>query len=246
MKKILLHILTVTAIAVAICLSVLYYISGQKYKKEITCTGIKIDVVDSLANSFISAEDVKKYLADEYGEYIGCCLDSIDISLIEELLSNKSAVLNSEAYLTKDGFLNISITQRKPIVRFTNADKGYYADRHGKSFPLQKTYASYVMAVDGCIPDINDNITIGKIVNLVKYLEDDGKWENRIVQIAIDSTGNLTLVPRTGKEKILFGQPDRIEEKMQKLETYYTSILPSREKEYSTVDIRYSGQIVCK
>lgn len=247
MKKVVRHILTVLGIATALFLAVLYYISGQGYKEELVCKEVRINVVDSLTNSFICSDDVKKYLAEEYGEYIGCSLDSIDLNTIEDILKSKSAVLSNEAYVTKDGALNIEITQREPIARFAGNGKGYYADRHGKSFPLQKTYASYVMTIDGCIPEITDTFEINRIVTLVKCLEEDKIWKDRIVQIAIDSTGNLTLVPREGKERILFGQPDKITEKIQKLETYYTRILPYREGEsYSTVDVRYLGQIVCK
>ncbi|MBO7222278.1 MAG: hypothetical protein J6V37_04430, partial [Clostridia bacterium] len=64
-------------------------------------------MTDSIQNSFISASDVKKYLDSEYGTYVGCQIDSVDLLAIETILNSKTAVLNSDVYVTKDGLLNI-------------------------------------------------------------------------------------------------------------------------------------------
>jgi cell division protein FtsQ len=62
-----------------------------------------------------------------------------------------------------------------------------------------------------------------------------------------DSTGNLTLIPREGQEKFLFGQPEEIEKKLRRLEMYYGYIVPEKgEKTYRSVDLRYNDQIICK
>ena len=204
-------------------------------------------VADSLLNSFVLAADVKDFLNDEYGECIGVPVDSIDLKSIEHILNSKSAVLSSEAYVTRDGKLNIEVKQRKPIVRFVGKDGGYYADRFGRAFPLQSTYASRVQAVDGCIPAMTDTSGIARIVRLINFIEDSAEWKNKIVSISVDSTGNLTLIPRKGKERFLFGQPEDIEAKMERMKLYYTSIVPATDSSrYSTVNLKYSGQIICK
>jgi cell division protein FtsQ len=101
--------------------------------------------------------------------------------------------------------------------------------------------------VDGHIPDITDTVRIGRIVTLVNFIERSSDWRNKIVNISIDSTGNLTLIPRKGQEKFLFGQPDNIAEKLERMKLYYTSIIPATDSSrYTTVDLKYSGQIICK
>ena len=228
-------------------LFVVYHNTGETHRKHIVCTEVDVVVADSLLNCFVLAADVKDFLNDEYGECIGVPVDSIDLNSIEHILNSKSAVLSSEAYVTRNGKLKIEVKQRKPIVRFVGKNGGYYADRFGRAFPLQSTYASRVQAVDGCIPAMTDTSGIERIVRLINFIEDSDEWKNKIVSISVDSTGNLTLIPRKGKERFLFGQPEDIEAKMERMKLYYTSIIPATDSSrYSTVNLKYSGQIICK
>ena len=247
MKKWLLHIAAVSIVVIFTGLLVVYHNAGARHREALTCTGVSICVTDSTLNSFISSADVKKYLDAEYGTYIGSRIDSVDLHAIEMILAGKTAVLNSEAFITKDGVLNIEIEQRKPAVRFIGKTGGFYADVNGETFPLQKTYASYVPVIDGCIPSEKDSLRIRKLVKFVNSLEESPRWRNKFVQMSSDSTGNLTLIPREGQEKFLFGQPEQIEEKLKRLEMYYGYIIPEKgEKAYRCVDLRYSDQIICK
>lgn len=247
MKKWLLHIALGSLVIIFTGLMLLYRSVGVSHRAGLTCTGLDICIADSASNSFISTEDVKRYLDSEYGKYLGCRIDSLNLTQIEHILKGKTAVLNSEAFITKDGILNITIQQRKPTVRFIGKDGGFYADESGETFPLQKTYASYVPVVDGCIPAETDSIYIRKVVDLVNFLEGSKKWQNKIVQISADSTGNLTFIPREGDVRFLFGQPEDVEEKMEKMEMYYSHIVPEKgEKTYRSVDLRYDNQIICK
>lgn len=247
MKKWLLHIAALSIVVIFTGLLVVYHNAGARHREALTCTGVNICVTDSTLNSFISSADVKKYLDAEYGTYIGSRIDSVDLHAIEMILAGKTAVLNSEAFITKDGVLNIEIEQRKPAVRFIGKTGGFYADVNGETFPLQKTYASYVPVIDGCIPSEKDSLRIRKLVRFVNSLEESPRWRNKFVQMSSDSTGNLTLIPREGQEKFLFGQPEQIEEKLKRLEMYYGYIIPEKgEKAYRCVDLRYSDQIICK
>ena len=247
MKKWLLHIAAVSLVIIFAGLVFVYHHAGTGHRQGVKCTGIEICIIDSTVNSFISAADVKKYLDAEYGQYVGSQIDSIDLACIEKILDSKTAVLNSEAFITKDGKLNIAIEQRKPAVRFLGESGGYYADVNGETFPIQKTYASYVPIVDGCIPLESDCLRIQKIVNFINHLEASQKWKNKFVQFTSDRNGNLTLIPRNGQEKFIFGQPEDIEAKLKRLEMYYTHIVPEKgEKAYRNVDLRFNDQIICK
>ena len=186
-------------------------------------------------------------------------IDDIDLVKVEAILDEKTAIYKSEAYTTKDSLLNISITQRRPIVRFQKGDKGFYADAEGFLFPLQSTYASYVQIIDGAIPLKNEHgyrgtpetdeekLWLRRMIDLVKYIEGSRKWKDVIVQISVGEDGNLILVPRKGKEKFIFGHPTEIESKFEKMELYYKAIAPAKEEgRYRSVDLRFDGQIVCR
>lgn len=247
MKKWLLHISAAVTAIIFVVLMLIYRSAGSTHRQGLECKGVSICVTDSVLNSFICSADVKKYLDTEYGNYLGCGIDSVDLNSIENILKGKTAVLNSEVYVTKDGLLNISITQRKPAVRFIGKNGGFYADENGETFPLQKTYSSYVPVIDGDIPSETDSIRIRKMIRFVNYLERSSRWKNKIVQITTDSTGNLTLIPREGQEKFIFGQAEDIENKMDRMTLYYSHIIPEKGSQaYHSVDLRYDNQIICK
>lgn len=223
------------------------------------CTRLSVTIKDSLENSFVSKSDIKGFLDSEAGSYIGKYADSVDLLKIEKIIDSRSAVLKSEAYFTKDGSLNIEVTQRKPILRFQKAGGGFYADAEGFLFPLQSSYAAYVPIIDGAVPlnaqsgykgritDEKGRAWLEKIIRLAEYMNDNKVWRENIVQITVSGNGDLIMVPREGKEKFIFGSPDKPEEKFRRIEKYYESIVPARgEGQYRTVNVKFDNQIICR
>lgn len=257
MKKILKYILLGVCGALIIACIVCAFIAGQKSRKDILCRRINIVVADSLENRFISPDKIKKDIKKEYGNVIGLPLDSIDLQKIEKIVDNQTAVFKSQAYTTKDSTLNIEIKQRKPIVRFQKGEAGFYADNEGYIFPLQTSFTSHVLIVDGNLPINMSEGLAGEItrnkewflktIALINYIESDSEWKKAIVQININKDGDIVMVPREGQEKFVFGQPEEIEHKFEKLKKYYTAIVPKAGREtYKVIDLRFKEQIVCK
>ena len=229
---------------------------GRQSRKPLVCKGLEVVVLDSLENDFVSRKDVKIFLEKEYGSYLGKQLDSIDLHKVEKIIDGRSAVLKSEAFVTKDGILHIEVTQRKPVVRFQKADGGFYADQDGYIFPLQSSYASYVQIIDGEIPintksgykgEIEDPAQkewFDKVMQLVNFIE-SSSWKDKIVQIHVGNGGELKIIPREGNERFILGQPVNIRDKFSRIEKYYGAIAANG-KQYRTVNLKYDGQIVCR
>ena len=228
MSKTVRHIINIASALLLAAVLCVAFIAGTARRAPLTCKGLNVVISDSLSNRFVSAADVKKYIDNEFGDYVGRQIDSIDLCKVEEILDGKSAVLKSQAYTTPDGMLNVSLTQRTPVARFLTPGGGFYADSEGFIFPLQASYTSRVHIIDGEIP-----VRIGR---------DFKGW-----QINVIKGGELVLIPREGDEKFHFGQPDRVAEKFEKMEMYYTSIIPAKgEGYYRNINVEYEGQIVCK
>ncbi len=259
MKKAVKYLITALVGVLIFGTVLIAFRAGVKSREPIQCKGLNVVILDSLENDFVSRTDVKKFLDKEYGQYIGIPIDSINLSRIEDIIDGRSAVMKSEAYVTKDGMLNIKVTQRKPIVRFQKEDGGFYADAEGFVFPLQSSYASYVQIVDGDIPinmksghkgmieNPKEKEWFDKVMNVVNFIEGSKVWKDRIVQIHIDNGGELILIPREGKERFNIGQPVNIKDKFDRMATYYTAIAANKDgKAYRTVTLKYDGQIVCR
>ena len=259
MKKVLKHILlSLCGTLIVVCMAC-SFIAGRNMRKVLKCERLEVCIKDSLQNRFVSAKDVKRFLDKEYGKYIGMPLDSLDLVKIEKIIDGRSAVMKSQAYVTKDGALHVDVIQRSPVVRFQKKDGGFYADAEGFIFPLQSTYASHVQVIDGHIPlaansgykgeisDPEEREWFKSIMSLVNYIEGSKIWKDKIVQIYVADNGDIALVPRTGKEIFIFGKPETMEEKFEKMGKYYKVIIPEKGSgAYKTVDLRFRGQIVCK
>ena len=255
LKYILLGLCGSTLAACIVCA----YMAGHTFRKSCRCERLQVRVLDSLENHFVSESDIKTVLDKTFGQYIGIAADSLDLVRIEEVVNRKSAVLDSEAYLTNDGTLHIDITQRRPVVRFQKSDGGFYADADGYIFPLQSSFSSHVQIIDGHIPlaansgykgeisNPEEKEWFEKIMTLVNYMEERSEWKDKIVQIHVRADRNLILIPRIGRERFVFGQPDGVEEKFERMKKYYTAVVPEKGSDkYKEVDLRYRGQIICR
>ena len=89
-----------------------------------------------------------------------------------------------------------------------------------------------------------------KLINFVKYVENDSFWRAEIVQIIAStmSSGDLTLefVPRTGRHTVRLGTLDDVEQKLSTLLSFYENGLRNVGWDtYRTISVEYRGQVVC-
>ena len=232
---------------------------GGKDRRTRTCqSGIQVTVLDSAERHFVAKEDLEKWLDQDYHAYVGLPLDSVNLDRIEKLVLSRSAVRSCEAWLTDDGILHLAISQREPVVRFDDGHNGYSADATGYIFPLQSRGSVQVPVVDGKLPlkvergfkgmpeDAQQLAWLQQVIGLVNYIK-GSVWENNIKQITVDAKGDLVLTPWEGRERFIFGEPVRVKEKLLLMRSYYEAVAPSQDPGYySTVDLRYRNQLVCR
>ncbi|MBE6220548.1 MAG: hypothetical protein E7127_02780 [Rikenellaceae bacterium] len=89
-----------------------------------------------------------------------------------------------------------------------------------------------------------------KLINFVKYIEDDPFWRAEIVQVVASTMTSgdvrLELIPRTGRHIVQFGTLDNAEAKLEKLLSFYEKGLKNIGWDvYRTISVEYEGQVVC-
>lgn len=226
-----------TGIALALLLD-------RKEAGERVCTAIEVDPGNGY--HFLDEEDVNRVIREGYGDCIGLGMESISLHGIERVLDNQGAVLKSQVWMTPDGVVHVNLVQRTPIARFQKGKDGYYVDRTGTVFPLQRSYTVQVPVIDGNLQGIEeDAIWVDSMVNLVEYM-DATPWSKLISQISVLRNGDLLMIPTEGREVFVFGGPDRYEVKFGRMEKYYTHILPEKGPGfYGCVNVKNRGQIIC-
>lgn len=221
------------------------------------CENMRVYFEDDF--NFVTEEDIKNWLESGFGHYVGQKLDSMDLYGMEKFLDGKTAIRKSEVYTTPDGTINVIITQREPVLRFQKKDYGFYVDERGYVFPLQKRYEAKVPVVTGEIPvscgpgfkgelqDKREAEWMLGIISLMDYISDSRRWAGYSDRLTVEADGDIVMKAVEGKEKIILGTPERMEEKFRFLEKYYDVIKPLKpEGYYSTVNLKYRGQIVCR
>lgn len=247
-----------SAILIVVAAALVLFVTAIDKKTSIgqTCEGVEVQIAEPW--HFVTEEQIKNYVCEEFGNCIGMNVDSLNLSKIEELVDSKSAVLKSQAWCTPDRILHIDVTQRKPVARFQTQSCGIYVDDRACFFPLQKNYTAQVPIIDGDIPlaisgdfkgEIADSLQrkwAEGVINMIRCLKSSPVWSENISQISVIE-GDIVMIPREGKERFIFGSPYNAEAKFAKMEKYYTHIAPSKEKGwYTSVDVKYHGQIICR
>ena len=255
MKRPLKIILRVAGTALLLAAFVLLGLLSRRARRERTCEGVQVEFSDDF--NFVTEDDIKGYIDRYAGNYLGRRLDSLDLNGIENMLDLQSAVLKSEVYTGGDGNLHVVISQREPVLRFQGPESGFYIDDRGFIFPLQDNYTSLVPVIDGHIPvkvspdykgeagTEKEASWIKSVQEMVAYMQSNAIWAENIVQIHVDENSDIILIPREGDEKFIFGSPDDAPAKFSRIEKYYQYIQPG-EKKYTSVNVKYKGQIICK
>ena len=258
LRKILISIVVVMVFC---AIGAYFFFAGKLYSTGMpaqTCRNIKVMLLDSLQNRFVTRQEVVEIMTGFMGENIGKNVEEINLDIAEKLLNQRSAIKKSQVSITRSGELRIEITQRKPVLRIQTENGGFYVDDTEYIFPLVPSFTSYVPIVSGHIPfTINDGHRgmaieddsnwMAQIMELGSFLNGDPFWNAQIEQIYVDKNGDIILSPRVGEHKIIFGDLKDIHTKFNKLYTFYKNIVPAEGwNKYSSVNLKYKDQIVCK
>ena len=221
-------------------------ILARKGAREVLCTDVSVRILDSAVNRFVSPDDIKDILTSSATSPLGRSRNEINLHDIETLLNSRSAISKSDASLANDGILDISITQRRPVIRIQTGSGAFYIDDTGYIFPWVSTFTSYVPIVSGHIPVRLEEGYRGVPISLAQWLDRHPMWESLIQQIYVEDNGDIVFYTSVGDQKIIFGAVEDIDYKFAKLNAYYRQIVPAYGWEkYSTVNLKFSDQIVC-
>lgn len=257
MKPLVRKMITLGVLAVVAAGSVALRAYTLKERRLMTCDEISVEYSDDFR--VVSPDDVKQYIARNYGAYVGQRLDSIRLDRIEEMLDTQSAVRKCQAFITDDRILHVRLIQRVPVVRFRNGQEWYYADDKGNVFPLPSGYPAQLPIIDGNVPlaipagykgqlmNENERRWMLGVIDMVQCMSKSKVWTGNISQIHVDTKGDLIMIPRQGQETFIFGSPFEAEAKLKKMGDYYKYIVPEKGKEfYRTINLKYDNQIICK
>ena len=243
MKTFVKYLLFAVCVAAFTCISVLVLGEARNRRHLTTCTSVEISFRDSLG--FVTENDIRSYLAKDCNTTTGTRIDSIRLDLIEKALNSRSAIKESQAWVGDDGVVHISIAQREPVARMLTRGNAFYMDDRGDLFPVQGNCTKEVPVFEGDLP-LDDPSWIPGILKLLEYMKRH-RLGGSVSCFEVLRSGELIMHPAEGGERFIFGKADKAAAKFARINQYRKAIKPNVEEGYySTVNVKYEGQIVCR
>ena len=341
---------------------VLFSGRAKHHRSTTKVCSVSVAITDSMLNeSLVTSEGVCRWIAQSKVPTLGQPIDAVDLASIEQAIRRNGFVERASAYVTYDGVLHISVSQRRPMLRLLVDGFDSYVTADGYIFSAPRQASVYVPVITGeyrpplptkyvgsvwdyisqqiaeseqrilelqhekvplfkeekrieeLVRDVrrmrtskgifesydnfdrrvaelrahkadlrkkyrymareNDKkielVTLRqqaeqdkqkklmkryedflKLINFVKYIEEDSFWSAEIVQIVASSMSSgdirLELVPRSGRHIVQFGTLENAEAKLDKLLAFYNKGLKNIGWDvYRTISVEYEGQVVC-
>ncbi len=240
-------------IAAAVVMASLLILSvNRKAKSGVTQVQIEIEQLSGKRN-LVDKKDVLKAFRNHLGFDIEMAsIQELKIVELEELLQKDNRVEEAEVYIDSKNRIHVQLKQREPIVRVhAESGKRYYLDKDGNKVPLKKKSAIRVPIASGSIGDYQDGFLEAKqrsalqdVFELMTKVKEDPFLDALVEQIFVEKDGEITLIPKLGREKIKFGAFEDVEEKFYKLKVFYKEGLPREGwDKFASLDLRYRNQV---
>lgn len=223
---------------------------SEKLNEPVDNILIKINKDDS-DKKLISEKEVRAILKLELGYDASIAeIQQLNIYHLEKVLNKNERIDNAEIYLDKHNVLHVNVKQKLPIVRINVTDNSdYYLDYKGERVPVTDIYR--VPVVTGKVHAYKEGFRENKkhnlnaILEVAKKVHDDEFLTALVEQIHVNSENEITLVPKVGRNKILLGQVEDLDEKIYKLKTYYErGIKNIGLGRFDELDLQIKGQVI--
>jgi cell division protein FtsQ len=147
--------------------------------------------------------------------------------------------------------LEVKIEQRIPIARiFTASGTSFYIDNEGSRLPLKQLTVLNLPVFTGFPTDQlklskPDSILLKDVLFFAKTIQKDSFFMAQVAQVNIEPNGAFQMVPTLGDHLVLLGTVDQLEDKLNRLFTFYKKVwVSSGINAYQYIDCRFNHQIV--
>jgi len=212
----------------------------EKQQELVNCQDFEV-VIEESVNNFVDEQLVNDLLKKNDIFPIGKLRADIAIDKIESVITKHSMIEEAHAYSDISGKIGVDIVQRNPIARVHSSTYSFYIDDKGERMNLSDSYTARVVVISGNINLMDDE----DLFLLSRYIYINPFWKAQIMQVFVESNGDLLLIPRVGYQKIVFGKVRNIQKKFNKLRLYYKKGANEGWNKYSELNLKFKDQVVC-
>ena len=169
---------------------------------------------------------------------------------LENKISSNPHVKNIKVFKDLIGNINVEVEQFQPIARIVSGiNAKNYIDSEGNLFPISSNHSERVMLIHTTSDiDISDkDLKFTKdFLQMINFIKSDDFLSKIISEIEIKTIKNIVIHPQLSKQKFIFGYPDGLDDKFEKILLFYKKIAPTKGwNTYKTVNVKFRNQIIC-
>jgi cell division protein FtsQ len=231
----------------------LLFLSVQR-KGKADVESLVIHIKANENGRLIQEKDVRKLVVLTLGfDPKNKSIRSINSRKLEAELESDPRVKNAEVYFDGKDRLHVELEPKKVIVRISDVSGDqYFLDENGNKVPIIRGGAVRVPLANGYIEKyaVGFDQKPGKsplkeIFRIVKFTREDDFLNALIEQIHVDETGEIILIPKVGKEKLVFGGSEQMEEKFENLKIFYRDGMTKLGwNRYPSLNLKFVNQVV--
>jgi cell division protein FtsQ len=246
-QKIVINILW----SIAAAAMILLFVVSWKAKNEKQLTDIQVELVGESAQALFMDEISIRDILNEQGVQVGMPLEKINLTQLEKFIEKTEWVKNAEFFINNKLVLEVKIEQRIPIARiFTASGASFYIDNEGSRLPLKQLTVLNLPVFTGFPTDQPklskpDSVLLKDVLFFAKTIQKDSFFMAQVAQVNIEPNGSFQMVPTLGDHLVLLGSVDQLEDKLNRLFTFYKKVwLGSGINAYQYIDCRFNHQVV--
>ena len=230
---------------------IVLFVIAWKAKEEKKYNSIQIELVgENTAALFMDEKEILQII-HEQGVKEGQAIGKLNLNTLEKHLHTIRWVKNVELFLDNTQVLQVKIEQRIPIARiFTASGNSFYIDNEGLQLPLKQLTVLRLPVFTNFPSDQQnlskpDSLLLNDILHFTKAVQNDSFFIAQTAQVNIAVNGDFELVPTVGDHIVLIGSVENIEDKLNRLYTFYKKVwVQSGLNAYQVIDCRFDNQIV--
>lgn len=246
-QKIVIRVLwSLSAAALIVLFVVSWKAKSQKKLKD-----IQVELVGESAQALFMDEISIRAILNEQGVHVGLPLEKLNLTALERFIEKTEWVKNAEFFVDNKLVLEAKIEQRIPIARvFTMNGASFYIDNEGWRLPLKQLTVLNLPVFTGFPTDQPklskpDSALLKDVLKFAKTIQKDSFFMAQVAQVNIEPNGNFQMVPTLGDHLVLLGSVDKLEDKLNRLFTFYKKVwVGSGINAYQVIDCRFDRQVV--
>jgi cell division protein FtsQ len=232
---------------VLVCITLI----GFALRGDSELKSLQIQIASNDGNMFITEKEVTELMRGEENS-LSLPVSKWDMSELEHRIETNPFVKDAQVYRDVKGNVLVKVAQRRPIARiYHREEKDKYIDEYGDLLPTAASYTARVPIVEikglKWEKNLHETEYGANLHQLLQYIEQDEFWRAQIAHIYVQRDGEIEMIPQVTRQKILFGTPEDIDKKFERLKIFYTKILPVKGwNTYTTVNLKFNDQIICE